>query len=201
MPRLAAYLLTALALLAAPAAQAQQPADTESEECAAEKNIDTSGLMAEASTGASAAPADSADAAEDLTDAERRVRKTIQQDGVHVVHFWAPWCPNSKSELENGWYEVIDNHGDVSFTFVTVRNDGESGREMLEKYAVASRVTELTMPGARSDNEFSFLDLPVTWIPTTWIFHDNGTLAFAMNYGEMDMNTLDHLIDLTKQDW
>ena len=72
------------------------------------------------------------------------MQASIQEEGLHVVHFWAPWCGNSLAELESGWYEVIENNPDVSFTFVTIWSDGEAGQETLDRYAIPSRVTVLT---------------------------------------------------------
>jgi hypothetical protein len=31
--------------------------------------------------------------------------------------------------------------------------------------------------------------------------HENGELAFALNYGEMSMETIQHLLDATQADW
>lgn len=158
-----------------------------------------SGSSPDSSATSSGAAADAASAS--LTEAEARVQDLIAQDGVHVVHFWAPWCPNSTGELADGWSSFVERHEDVTFTFVTVRNGGEDGAATLREYNVPNRVTELTHPSSRDQQTFTFLDRPVTWIPTTWIFHDNGTLAFAMNYGEMSMDTLDRLVEATQKDW
>ena len=189
-----AFFLTVLLL--APAALAQPGGG-----CAA-----GSLTLADAASVQQSAPSSLNARSDTLTEAEKRVQGIIAQDGVHVVHFWAPWCPNSKNELQNGWYEVVEQYEDVSFTFVTIWNDGESGAETLDRYAIPDRVVELTQPDHGPSEEEAnrrkeFLDLPVTWIPTTWIFHNNGELAFAMNYGEMDMETLGHLISMTRKDW
>jgi thiol-disulfide isomerase/thioredoxin len=140
------------------------------------------------------------------TAAERKVQDLIEEDGLHVVHFWAPWCPNSKRELANGWAGLVADNPEVSFTFVTVWNDGEAGAEMLDEYDLPDRVTEVTQPDlGPSDQEAnrrqSFLSHPVTWIPSTWIFHNNGELAFALNYGEMKMRTIQSLLDATRKNW
>lgn len=180
-------------------------AQSDTESCPAE-SLSLSDASAASATGEDARRVATSRVVQEPTEAEEQVQDIIAEDGVHVIHFWAPWCPNSTGELSNGWYEVVEQHENVSFTFVTVWNDGESGRETLDQYAIPDRVVELTQPDhGPSDREEerrrSFLGLPVTWIPTTWIFHNNGELAFAMNYGEMDMETLSHLIDLTHQDW
>lgn len=140
------------------------------------------------------------------TEAEARVREIVSQDGVHVVHFWAPWCNNSTSELRNGWYSLVEQNTDVTFTFVTVWNDGESGRETMTQYALPASVVELTQPdlgpsGDPVNRRKTFLGLPLTWIPSTWIFRNNGELAFALNYAEMEMETLQHLIDAAGKNW
>ena len=140
------------------------------------------------------------------TEAEAAVQERIAEDGMHVVHFWAPWCANSRNELGNGWAELVTDNPDVTFTFVTVWNDNEDGADTLEGHDLPARVVEVTQPDlGPSDTEanrrYSFLSLPVTWIPSTWIFHNNGELAFAMNYGEMEMETLQRLLDTTSADW
>ncbi len=140
------------------------------------------------------------------TEAEKYVQNRIRKDGLHVVHFWAPWCPNSTGELKNGWADLVADHPNVSFTFVTVWNDGEDGASVLADHDLPDRVVEVTQPDlGPSDTEAnrrqSFLTHPVTWIPSTWIFHNNGELAFAMNYGEMKMGTIQSLIKATRSDW
>jgi thiol-disulfide isomerase/thioredoxin len=163
-----------------------------------------------AASGAYAVPAASdtpAVAVAPQTDAEAAVQETLKSDGVHVVHFWAPWCPNAKNELDAGWASLVEQNPDVSFTFVSIWNDGASGASMLEEYGVPrDRVTTLQQPDlGPSDEEANrrkaFLGIPMTWSPSTWIFHNNGELAFAMNYGEMKMQTLQTLIDATQKDW
>ena len=139
-----------------------------------------------------------------LSPAERAVQATIQQDGVHVVHFWAPWCDNSLAEFAAGWYEVVENHPDVSFTFVTLWNDGEIGEPMLTRYAIPERVTRLVVDGekpAKEDRRTSFLGMRVSWIPTTWVFNRNGELATAFNYGEASPEQLGAAIEGAQSDW
>lgn len=142
-----------------------------------------------------------------LTPAEKRVKDIVSGDGIHVIHFWAPWCGNSRSELQNGWYELIgqyQNRKDVTFTFVTIWNDGESGRDRMNQYLIPPATEEITTPNESSDDELRrkiFLGLPVTWIPTTWVFHQNGQLAYAFNYGELTMDQLRAAIEGAQSDW
>ena len=137
-------------------------------------------------------------------DAEELVRATVARDGVHVVHFWAPWCDNSTAELGAGWYEVVERHPDVSFTFVTLWNDGAVGEETLARYAIPARVERLVVPGVqppKGQRQTTFLGLPVTWIPATWVFNRNGQLATAFNYGEATPEQLDAAIAGAASAW
>lgn len=199
-------LLVALSLLAAFPAHAQESSEnckvgSLSMEGAASSDSSTTSTKQAAVTNPRPATA-----VAPTTDAEAEVQDVIEKDGLHVVHFWAPWCSNSRRELDNGWADLVANNPNVTFTFVTVWNDGEEGDSLLAKHNLSDRVTEVTQPDlGPSDNEAnrrrSFLSHPVTWIPSTWIFHNNGELAFAMNYGEMEMETIQSLISTTRQDW
>ena len=142
----------------------------------------------------------------DLTPAEAAVRDQVLQDGIHVVHFWAPWCDNSRAELSNGWYQVIEDNPDVTFTFVTIWSDGETGQDVLDHYAIPDNVAVLTQADYgpsddKANRRLRFLGLPVTWIPTTWVFHKNGELAYAFNYGELQMDQLQQALDGAASSW
>ena len=136
------------------------------------------------------------------SEAEQFVADLIETDGIHVVHFWAPWCGNSRNELKNGFSRVIDDNEDVSFTFVTVRNNGNNGAATLRNYNIHERVPRLAHPGRLSDGDRPvFLGQTIYWTPTTWIFHRNGRMAFALNYGEVTPEFLQSLIDATRSEW
>lgn len=187
-------------------------ASTEADDATAARS---GGAVARAGTGHTAPSTDTIDdvtnptpvlTADAPTEAEQAVQDLLKTDGVHIVHFWAPWCPNAENELKAGWGNLVSENPDVSFVFVSIWNDGESGASMLDRYDVPDRVTTLTLPDTGpSDNKDArrrqFLGLPFTWSPSTWIFHKNGELAFAMNYGEMKMSTVQTLIDNTQADW
>ena len=138
------------------------------------------------------------------TTAEAVVRATVARDGVHVVHFWAPWCDNSTAEFGGGWYEVVERHPEATFTFVTLWNDGDIGESTLTRYAIPARVARLVVPGVqppKGSRSTTFLGLPVTWIPATWVFNRNGQLATAFNYGEATPEQLDAAIEGAASDW
>jgi len=67
-------------------------------------------------------------------------------------------------------------------------------------------VTVLTQPDFgpsedKAQRRRRFLGLPVTWIPTTWVFRDGGELAYAFNYGEMEMDQLQQALDGARSEW
>ena len=150
--------------------------------------------------------------ADDLgeTDAEAAVRATVAREGVHVVHLWAPWCGNSRAELAAGLYEVVEGHPDVTFSFVSIWNDGRDGADMLARYGITpaddGRVTVAAQPdrGPSADRDArrrTFLGLPLTWTPTTWVFNRGGKLAYAFNYGEVSPEMLTLAIEHAADSW
>ena len=160
------------------------------------------GLTASACAQTTATVVDS----DERTEAEQTVEALIAEDGVHVVHFWAPWCGNSVAELQSGWYEVIEANEEVSFTFVTIWNDGETGQETLDRYAIPESVTVLAQPDRgpsddRDNRRRTFLGHTLTWTPTTWVFRNNGTLAYAFNYGEVSPIMLQQALDDAQATW
>ena len=146
-------------------------------------------------------------AVDTLTEVEQQVQALLTKDGIHVVHFWAPWCHNSMSEFRKGvWNEIIAAHEDVTFIFVTVYNDGELSASVLEQHDIPDRVHTFAQPdhgnsNRRSNRRRAFLGLPLTWTPTTWIFNRNGKLAFALNYGEVRPALMASLFENVSTNW
>ena len=139
------------------------------------------------------------------TDADRHLRALVSGDGVHVVHVWAPWCDNSLHELGPVWSH---DTGADSVTFVTVWNDGRSGADALAEHGVTGLgqgvTTEVVIAGPRPDKpdrRMTLLGLPVTWIPTTWVFNRGGLLATAFNHGEITRGQLAEAINNARADW
>lgn len=120
--------------------------------------------------------------------AEQKTLEAIKSPELSVVHLWAPWCSNCLTELKSGgWLKMVKENPQTRFYFVSVWNDGEDGRAMLKKYEMADQpnVTILADPGPRRGNKITqFLGLPISWIPTTWVYK-GGDLRYAMNYGEV----------------
>ncbi|MGH7487774.1 MAG: TlpA family protein disulfide reductase, partial [bacterium] len=121
--------------------------------------------------------------------AEQKVTEAIKSPDLTVVHLWAPWCSNCQAELKSGgWTKIINENPKVKFCFVSVWNDGQDGRPMLKKFGIADQpnVTIVADPGPRrGENKIKqFAGLPLSWIPTTWIYK-GGDLRYALNYGEV----------------
>ena len=130
------------------------------------------------------------------------LREIVSADGVHVVHVWAPWCDNSLNEHAPVWSDWRSLGAD-SVTFVTVWNEGESGAATLRETGVEG-VEELVVPGPKPekpDRRMRLLGLPVTWIPTTWVFNRNGLLATAFNHGEVSRDQLAAAVEGARSDW
>ncbi len=134
-----------------------------------------------------------------MTNADAALRPIVEREGVHVVHVWAPWCDNSLHELAPVWAEGT---GADSVTFATVWNDGASGEDVLAQYGVEA--DEIVVPGLRpekADRRTTLLGLPVTWIPTTWVFNRGGRLAYAFNYGEITAERLAEAVADARRGW
>jgi thiol-disulfide isomerase/thioredoxin len=137
--------------------------------------------------------------------AEQKVLDAIKLPGLSVVHLWAPWCSNCQAELKKGgWLKTVKENPDVKFYFVAVWNDGGDGKTMLQKFQIAEQpnVTVLADPGPRrGDNKIrQFAGMPVTWIPTTWIYKE-GELRYALNYGEVRFPVLQQFLEDSKSEW
>ena len=136
--------------------------------------------------------------------AEEQVSEAIKAPALSVVHLWAPWCSNCQAELKGGgWTKTVSENPNVKFYFVSVWNSGEDGRAVLAKYQIAQQpnVTILADPGPRGAGHIKqFAGLPLSWIPTTWIFK-GGDLRYALNYGEIRFPILQQLISDSNSEW
>lgn len=138
-------------------------------------------------------------------DFDSTLAAAVKDPGVTVVHFWAPWCPNCKAELADGkWADFLAKNSQVHFIFVTIWNDQE-GVDVLTKYGLGPQpnFAHYLHPNhsrKREDKVGSVLGLPVTWIPTTWVFKE-GKLRYALNYGELHFPILQQLIEDSSNAW
>jgi thiol-disulfide isomerase/thioredoxin len=137
--------------------------------------------------------------------AEEKLADAIKSPQTTVVHLWAPWCSNCQAELKTGgWTKMINENPQVKFYFVSVWNDGQDGRAMLNKFGIADQpnVTILVDPGPRrGENKIKqFAGLPLSWIPTTWIYK-GGDLRYALNYGEVRFPVLQQFLTDSQSEW
>ncbi len=136
---------------------------------------------------------------------EQKVKQAIGLPEVTVVHLWAPWCSNCQAELKTGgWTKMIGENPQVKFYFVSLWNDGQDGRAMLKRFGIGdqSNVTILADPGPRrGENKIrQFTGLPLSWIPTTWIYK-GGDLRYALNYGEVRFPLLQQFLTDSQSEW
>ena len=136
--------------------------------------------------------------------AEQQIAAAIKAPSLSVVHLWAPWCSNCQAELKSGgWAKMVAENPEVKFYFVSIWNSGEDGRALLAKYDLAAHTNVIILadPGPRGAEHIKqFIGLPVSWIPTTWIFK-GGDLRYALNYGEIRFPILQQLISDSNSDW
>jgi thiol-disulfide isomerase/thioredoxin len=137
--------------------------------------------------------------------ADQRVRDAIKAPELTVIHLWAPWCSNCQAELKNGgWLKMAKENPKTKFIFVSVWNNGNDGRSMLERFGLANQpnVTITADPGPRSGEGKikEFAGLPISWIPTTWIYK-GGDLRYALNYGEVRFPVLQQFLEDSESEW
>ena len=135
---------------------------------------------------------------------EEQVLEAIKSPDLTVVHLWAPWCSNCQAELKSGgWSKMVKENPNTRFIFVSVWNNGDDGRSMLEKYKIAaqSNLTIAADPGPRTGNKLKqFIGLPVSWIPATWVYK-GGDLRYALNYGEVRFPVLQQFLEDSQSEW
>jgi thiol-disulfide isomerase/thioredoxin len=136
--------------------------------------------------------------------AEQQVLDATKSPELTVVHLWAPWCSNCQAELKSGgWSKIAKDNPKTKFVFVSVWNNGDDGRGMLEKFQLANlpNVTIAADPGPRTGDKIKQLaGLPLSWIPTTWIYK-GGDLRYALNYGEIRFPVLQQFLDDSQSEW
>ena len=136
---------------------------------------------------------------------DQQVEAAIKSAQPAVVHLWAPWCSNCQAELKSGgWTKIITENPQVRFYFVSIWNDGKDGRAMLNKFGIADQPngTILADRGPRrGENKIKqFAGLPLSWIPTTWIYK-GGDLRYALNYGEVRFPVLQQFLTDSQSEW
>jgi hypothetical protein len=137
---------------------------------------------------------------------EKEVSALVAGPQVTVVHFWAPWCSNCWTEMNpEGWAKFIGANPKVKFVFINIWHQGQDGKARLEAAGLGAQPNLLRLMHPNSsrlaaDRLTSFLGLPVTWVPATWIYRD-GELRVAFNYAEIRFPILQQIVDDARSDW
>lgn len=137
---------------------------------------------------------------------QKEVALLVSGPKVTVVHFWAPWCPNSKAEMTtDGWAKTIAANPEVKFVFLAVWHKGQNPAPVLKAAALGAQPnlvvrTHLNPSRLEEDRLNTFLGLPITWVPTTWVFRA-GQLRYALNYGEVRFPLLQQMIEDSREAW
>jgi len=137
--------------------------------------------------------------------AEQQVLDAVKAPDLTVVHLWAPWCSNCQAELKSGgWLKMAKENPKTRFIFVSVWDNGNDGRAMLEKFGLANQanVTITADPGPRTGEAKikQFAGLPLSWIPTTLVYK-GGDLYYALNYGEIRFPVLQQFLADSESEW
>jgi thiol-disulfide isomerase/thioredoxin len=138
---------------------------------------------------------------------ELQVADLVAGPQVTVVHFWAPWCPNCRAELDptTGWAKFINDNPGVKVVFMNVWHKGQDPAPRLAAAGLGAQpnLLLLTHPNPSrlaADRLNKFLGLPLTWIPTTWVYRE-GKLRVAFNYGEIRFPVLQQMVDDARNEW
>jgi thiol-disulfide isomerase/thioredoxin len=137
---------------------------------------------------------------------EKQIAALVAGPQVTVIHFWAPWCPNCRAEMTpDGWAKFIGENPKVQVVFISIWHNAEDPTPKLSAAGLGSQpnLRLITHPNASrlaADRVTSFLGLPITWIPSTWVFRD-GKLRVAFNYGEIRFPVLQQMVDDATNKW
>lgn len=137
---------------------------------------------------------------------ERDVAAIAAGPQVTIIHFWAPWCPNCRAEMTpDGWAKFIADNPKVQVVFINFWHRGDDPAPKLAAAGLGSQpnLRLLTHPNPSrlaADRANSFLGLPVTWLPSTWVYRD-GKMRVAFNYGEIRFPVLQQMVDDATKKW
>lgn len=163
-------------------------------------------LLAVLLLGATLARAEAPAGPAPLPPLEAEVGALVASPQVTIVHFWAPWCPNCRAEMApEGWAKFVGANPDVKVVFINFWHRGQDGAPALAKAGLGAQPNFVAFthpnPASKGDERVkTFLGLPVTWLPSTWVFRD-GKLRYALNYGEVRFEMLQQLVNDSRDKW
>lgn len=142
---------------------------------------------------------------------ETELAALVAQPRVTVVHLWAPWCGNCKNEMKpEGWGKFVRENPAVKVVFVNIWHKGQDPEPRLTAAGLAgggegapANFLAITHPNAsntRGEKLDTLLGMPVSWVPTTWVFRD-GKLRYALNYGEVRFDMLQQMVKDAADKW
>lgn len=137
---------------------------------------------------------------------ELEMKSLVAGEAVTILHFWAPWCSNCKSEMASGaWARFAEKNPKVRVVFLNVWHQGQNPAPALKAASLGAQenFTARTHPNpsnSRGEKLEQFLGLPLQWVPTTWIFR-TGKMRYALNYGEVRFDMLQQMVDDAQQSW
>lgn len=145
--------------------------------------------------------------ADPVEEFEQRLFREVSSKEITVVHLWASWCINCVNEhKDDGWKNFIEANPDIMFYFVSVWGSAEDDAAHLAQHGLGDqpnlkilRHPNQNRRGGQRVKEL--LGLPVTWMPTTWVFRDS-RMRYAINYGEVRFDMLEQMLkDSVKGQW
>lgn len=138
---------------------------------------------------------------------EQQVAALVAGPQVTVVHFWAPWCDNSQAEMDpaRGWAKFIADHPEVKVVFINIWHKGQNPQPRLAEAGLGAQPNLLlrnhpNRSRLKESRLNSFLGLPLTWNPTTWVYRD-GRLRTAFNHGEIRFPVLQQMVEDARSEW
>ena len=145
--------------------------------------------------------------AETAEEFEQRLFEEVSSTGITVVHPWADWCINCVNEHDDdGWKKIIEANPDVTFIFVSVWNSDPDDAGVLAKHGLGDQPNlkiwrHPNQSSRQGERVSALLGVPVTWMPTTWVFRDS-RMRYAINYGEVRFDMLQQMLkDSVKGQW
>lgn len=144
--------------------------------------------------------------AEEAGGLEREIAELVARDQVTVVHFWAPWCSNCKREMRpDGWAKFVEANPAVTVVFLNIWHGGMDPAPGLKSGGLGAQENFIARthpnPSRKKGEQLArFLDLPVGWVPTTWVFRA-GKQRYALNYGEVRFEVLQQMVEDAGRKW